>query len=59
MKKNHKPARLMTDIFRGAPGYIYTMFRSCDYSTSSSHFNLARSGEKSHKALKMSSNCHV
>lgn len=49
----------MTGIFRRALGYIYTVFRSCDYSTSSSHLNPARSGKKSHEALRMSSNCHV
>jgi len=49
----------MTGIFRRAQGYIYTAFRSCDYSTSSSHLNPARSGKKSHEALRMSSNSHV
>lgn len=46
-------------IFQRALGCICTVFRSCDCSTSRSHLNPARSGKKSHKSLRVNSNCHV
>lgn len=52
------PADLMS-IFQRALGCICTVFRSCDCSTSRSHLNPARSGKKSHKSLRVNSNCHV
>lgn len=49
----------MSRIFQRALGCICTVFRSCGCSTSRSHPNPARSGKKSHKSLRVSSNCHV
>lgn len=49
----------MSRIFQRALGCICTVFRSCDCSTSRSRRNPARSGKKSHKSLRVSSNCHV
>lgn len=49
----------MSGIFHRALGCICTVFRICDCSTSRGHLNPDRSGKKSHKSLRVSSNCHV